>query len=304
MASRGSDLEAESRPAYGEAVPVGPGVRRLTANNPSPFTFWGTNTYIIGTRTLGIIDPGPDDAEHLRLLLSIIGGQPVSHIFVTHTHRDHSALAARLKSATGALTVGEGQHRRLKPAGMKADKLVEAGGDLDFSPDLTLQDGDIVAGDGWSLQAIHTPGHSANHMAYSLVGTDILFSGDHVMGWSTTVVAPPDGSMSDYIASLDKLLERNDKTYLPGHGGAILQPLDHVRGIRAYRKMREAMILTRIREGDRTIADIVHALYRRIDPALHGAASLTVLAHVESLIGRGLVKTDGEASMDGVYEPV
>jgi len=304
MARLGSELEAEDHPVYGDAVPVEPGVCRVTAHNPSPFTFWGTNTYIIGTGTLGIIDPGPDDPEHLQLLLSVIGERPVSHIIVTHTHRDHSALAPRLKAATGALTAGQGRHRRSGPTGMQGDKLVEAGSDLEFLPDLILQDGDTVAGDGWSLEAIHTPGHATNHMAFHLVGTDILFSGDHVMGWSTTIVAPPDGSMSDYIASLDKLLERNDKIYLPGHGGAILQPLDHVRRIRAHRKMREAMILTRIRKGDRTIAEIVTTLYRRTDPNLLGAACLTVLAHVESLIERGLVRADGATAKGGVYEPV
>ncbi|MBZ6079281.1 MBL fold metallo-hydrolase [Microvirga puerhi] len=303
MTQPNSDREDETHPIYGEAVPIDPDILRVTAHNPGPFTFWGTNTYIVGTETLAIIDPGPDDAEHLQLLLLIIGRRPVSHIFVTHTHRDHSELAAALKAATGAKIAAHGSQPQLQPARGRAGKLLDAGSNFAFAPDLALRDGDVVAGDGWSIGAIHTPGHASNHLAFSLVGKDILFSGDHVMGWSTTIVAPPDGSMTDYIASLGKLLDRDDTIYLPGHGGRIMQPLDRVRTLRTYRQMREAMILTRVRGGDRTIPDIVRALYRRVDPALHGAAGLTVFAHLESLIDRGLVTTEGHATMDGLYEP-
>lgn len=292
----------EDRLAYDRAVPVGPEILRVTANNPSPFTSWGTNTYIIGTGTLAVIDPGPDDDEHLRLILSIIGNRPVSDIFVTHTHRDHSALAAGLKAATGARTAAQGPQPRPKPIG-GPNKMIEAGTDFTFTPDLVLRDGDVVGGDGWSIEVIHTPGHAANHMAFGLVGTGALFSGDHVMGWSTTIVAPPDGSMAAYIASLDKLLDRNDTLYLPGHGAPMKQPLDRVRTLRAHREMREAMVLTCVRDGERTVPDIVRALYSRTDPALHGAAGLTVFAHLERLIERGLVRATGQATMDGLYEP-
>ncbi|KAB0267457.1 MBL fold metallo-hydrolase [Microvirga brassicacearum] len=298
------DRGDEACSVYDRAVPVGPDVLRVTANNPSPFTSWGTNTYIVGTGTLAVIDPGPDDAEHLKLLLSIIGDRSVSHIFVTHTHRDHSALAAGLKATTGARTAAHGPQRRLKPTGGQGEMLIEAGIDFTFMPDLVLHDGDVVGGDGWSIEAIHTPGHAANHLAFGLVGTGTLFSGDHVMGWSTTIVAPPDGSMAAYIASLDKLLDRNHTLYLPGHGAPMTQPLDRVRTLRAHREMREAMVLTRVRDGDRTVPDIVRALYSRTDPALHGAAGLTVFAHLERLIERGLVRATGQATMDGLYELV
>ncbi|MDF2811536.1 MAG: fold metallo-hydrolase [Microvirga sp.] len=287
----------EDRPAYDRAVPVGPDILRVTANNPSLFTSWGTNTYIVGTGTLAVIDPGPDDAEHLRLILSIIGDRPVSDIFVTHTHRDHSALAAGLKAATGARTVAQGPQQGLKPICGQGEKLIEAGIDFTFTPDLVLRDGDAVGGDGWTIEAIHTPGHAVNHLAFGLAGTGTLFSGDHVMGWSTTIVAPPDGSMTAYIASLDKLLDRNDTLYLPGHGAPMTQPLDRVRTLRAHREMREAMVLARVRDGDRTVPDVVRALY------LHGAAGLTVFAHLERLIERGLVRATGQATMDGLYEP-
>lgn len=297
------DRGGEDRPVYDRAVPVGPGILRVTANNPGPFTSWGTNTYIVGTGTLAVIDPGPDDSGHLRLLLSIIGDRPVSHIFVSHTHRDHSALVESLKAATGARTAGQGPQPRPKPIGGPKDSLIEAGTDFTFTPDLLLRDGDVVVGDGWSLEAIHTPGHAANHLALGLVGTGTLFSGDHVMGWSTTIVAPPDGSMAAYIASLDKLLDRTDTLYLPGHGGPVAEPLDRVRTLRAHREMREAMVLTRVRNGDRIVPNIVSALYSRTDPALHGAAALTVFAHLERLIERGLVKTTGQATMDNRFEP-
>lgn len=299
-----ADRHDEAPLGIGEAVPVGPDVLKVTAPNPGPFTASGTNTYIVGTTALAVIDPGPDDAEHLRLLLAIIGNRPVSHIFVTHTHRDHSSLAGALKAATGASIAAYGPHPTLRPTAAPVDKLIDAGSDRAFTPDLILRDGDVVPGDGWSIEAIHTPGHASNHMAFGLVGTGILFSGDHVMEWSTTIVAPPDGSMTDYIASLDKLLERHDTVYLPGHGGSMAQPFDHIRMLRAHREMREEMILARVRGGDRTIPEIVRALYRRIDPALYGAAGLTVFAHLERLIERGLVKTEGHATTDSPYGPV
>ncbi|ENR72254.1 MBL fold metallo-hydrolase [Brucella abortus] len=290
-------------PEYGKPVTLGKGIVRLTANNPSAFTFHGTNSYIVGTDTLAIIDPGPENEAHYRALLETVAGRPVSHIFVSHIHRDHSPLAQRLKEELGALTVAEGPHRPARPYHAGEVNLLEASADMDFRPDILLADGATVDGDGWALEGIHTPGHTANHMAFALKGTDILFSADHVMAWATPVVAPPDGSMSDYMASLEKLLARDDAAYLPGHGGAVTKPAAFVRGLRAHRKMRERAILERIVQGDRTIRDMVKVIYRDTDPRLHGAAALSVLAHLEDLVGRGEIITEGDPSLNGIYQP-
>lgn len=290
-------------PAHGAAVAVAANVLRVTANNPGPFTFHGTNTYVVGSRTLAIIDPGPDDDAHLAALLRAIGGRPVSHILVTHTHRDHSPLAARLKQVTGASTAAEGPHRAAR--GLKAGEAprLDASGDMDFVPDISLGDGRAVDGDGWRLVSVHTPGHAANHAAFELAGTGTLFSGDHVMGWSTTIVAPPDGSMTDYMASLDRLIARNDRRLLPGHGGAIDAPQTYMKALKEHRLRREAAILQRIEAGDRTIPRMVETIYADTDPRLHRAAALSVLAHIEALISQGRAATDGEPALDSVYRP-
>ncbi len=289
-------------PAYGRAVEIAAGVARITANNPGPFTFHGTNSYLVGTDTLAVIDPGPDDDRHFETLMAAIGKRPVSHIFVSHTHRDHSPLTARLKAATGALVLAEGPHRwaRERRAGEVG---LDASADLAFRPDRQLADGEVVDGGQWRLKTVLTPGHAANHAAFALEGTGILFSADHVMGWSTTIVAPPDGSMADYMASLDKLIGRGDRLLLPGHGGPVTAPRAFMRGLKTHRKMRERAILERIRNGDRTIADMVKAIYRDTDPRLHGAAGLSVLAHLEDLVARDLVSTDGAPSIDGIFSP-
>ncbi|KAB2682285.1 MBL fold metallo-hydrolase [Brucella pseudintermedia] len=288
-------------PQYGEPVELGKGVLRLTVNNPSAFTFHGTNSYIIGTDTLAVIDPGPDNDAHYNALIAAIAGRPVSHIFVSHTHRDHSPLAQRLKESLGARTVAEGAHRPARPYYAGEVNMLEASADTDFIPDIALADGGTIEGDGWALEGIHTPGHAANHMAFGLKNTGVLFSADHVMAWATSIVAPPDGSMSDYMVSLEKLLARDDKVYLPGHGGAVTKPVAFVRGLRAHRKMRERAIFERVLQGDRTIGDMVKAIYRDTDPRLHGAAALSVLAHLEDLVGRGEVKTDDHPSLDSIY---
>jgi glyoxylase-like metal-dependent hydrolase (beta-lactamase superfamily II) len=236
-------------------------------------------------------------------LLAAIGGRPVSHIFLTHTHIDHSPLAARLKQATGALTAAEGPHRPARPLRIGEVNPLDASGDTAFEPDIVLQDGEVVAGDGWALRAVTTPGHAANHLVFALEGTDTLFSGDHVMGWSTSIVAPPDGAMADYMASLDKLLTRDDSLFLPGHGGPVENPGSFVRALKTHRRMRESAILERIKAGDRRIADIVRAIYRDTDPRLHGAAGLSVLAHLEDLVARGLVAVDGAIEIGGIYTP-
>jgi len=296
-------FDSSFSPEYGKPVELSKGIVRLTANNPSAFTFHGTNSYIVGHDTLAVIDPGPVDEAHYQALLAAIAGRPVSHIFVSHTHRDHSPLAERLKNELGAKTVAEGPHRPARPYHAGEVNALEASADTDFAPDIVLADGGTVEGDGWSLEGLHTPGHAANHMAFGLKGTDILFSADHVMAWATSIVAPPDGSMSDYMASLEKLLARDDHVYLPGHGGAVTKPAAFVRGLRAHRKMRERAILERIIQGDRTIGDMVRAIYRDTDPRLHGAAALSVLAHLEDLVGRGEIVTDGDPSLDGIYQP-
>jgi glyoxylase-like metal-dependent hydrolase (beta-lactamase superfamily II) len=297
------EFDMSFEPAYGEAIEIAPGVHRLTVENPSPFTFHGTNSYILGTDTLAVIDPGPEDEAHLDALLRAIDGRPVSHIFVSHTHRDHSPLAGRLKAATGATVMAEGPHRPARPLRTGEVNALDASGDADFMPDVPMADGDVVAGDGWTIDAVYTPGHTANHLAFALRGTGILFSADHVMAWSTSIVAPPDGAMSDYMASLDRLLERDDRVYLPGHGGPVRQPRQFVRGLKAHRKMRERAILERLRAGDRTIPDMVKAIYRETDPRLHGAAGLSVLAHMEDLVAHGAVLADGDVAIDAAYRP-
>ena len=293
------DLSFE--PAYGKAVAVAPGVQRLTVNNPGPFTFFGTNSYIVGDRSVAVIDPGPEDEAHFQALMRALEGREVTHIAVSHTHRDHSPLARRLKAQTGAIIVAEGPHRASRPlhAG-EANPFAESS-DMDFAPDVALGSGELVEGDGWTLEAIHTPGHTANHCAFSLAGSGILFSADHVMAWATSIVAPPDGAMSDYMASLERLLERDERIFLPGHGGPVADPPAFLRGLRTHRRMRERAVLERIRAGDRFIADMVRAIYRDTDPRLHGAAGLSVLAHLEDLAAKGLIETDGPPSLAGEY---
>ncbi|UVK44409.1 MBL fold metallo-hydrolase [Mesorhizobium sp. AR07] len=280
-------------PAYGQAVSVAPDIQRITARNPSPFTFHGTNSYIVGRDTLAVIDPGPDNEAHLQTLLDVIAGRPVSHIFVSHTHRDHSPLAARLKERTGAAVVAEGPHRPARPLHIGETNALDASADTAFVPDIALPDDKVVDGDGWSIRTVLTPGHTANHATFALDGTGILFSADHVMAWATSIVAPPDGAMADYMASLDRLIERGDRLLLPGHGGPVTAPRGFMRGLKTHRKMRERAILERIRAGDRSIADMVKTIYRDTDPRLHGAAGLSVLAHIEHLIARGIVESDG-----------
>lgn len=297
------DFDNHFEPAHGEAIEVAPGVRRITADNPSAFTFHGTNSYILGNDTVAVIDPGPVSENHFQALLRAIGGRPVSHIFVSHTHADHSPLARQLKEATGAKVYAEGPHRPARPLRIGEINPLDASADTEFMPDVSLADGELVEGDGWSLRAIYTPGHTANHLAFALEGTGILFSADHVMAWATTIVAPPDGAMSDYMASLEKLMERDDRLYLPGHGGPVRQPPAFLRGLKTHRRMRERAILERLRSGDRTIPEMVAAIYRDTDPRLHNAAGLSVLAHLEDMVARGLVEAEGEPSIGGTFIP-
>lgn len=296
-------FDTRFEPAYGVAVQVAPGVQRLTVNNPGPFTFHGTNSYIVGTDTLAVIDPGPEDDAHFAALIRVIDGRPVSHIFVSHTHRDHSPLTARLKAATGAIVCAEGPHRAARSVRIGEINPLDASADTDFAPDLRLADAQAIDGDGWRLTTVTTPGHTANHAVFALDGTSMLFSADHVMAWATSIVAPPDGAMADYMASLDRLLARDDRLFLPGHGGPVVNPAAFMRGLKAHRKMRERAVLERLKGGDRTIPEMVAAIYRDTDPRLHGAAGLSVLAHLEDLVARGMVKSEAAVAIDGVFEP-
>lgn len=305
----GPDFDLDFKPAHGEAVTVADGVQRITVNNPGPFTFHGTNSYIAGGKSVAVIDPGPEDEAHFKALMAALKGREVTHIAVSHTHRDHSPLARRLQAETGALIVAEGPHRaaRLLHAG-EINPFAESS-DMDFVPDIALADGDTIAGDGWSLTALLTPGHTANHAAFALGGkgpddTGIVFSADHVMAWATSIVAPPDGSMTDYMASLEKLLGRDDRLYLPGHGGPVKEPAAFLRGLRAHRRMRERAVLERVRAGDRFIPEMVKVIYATTDPRLHGAAALSVFAHLEDLLERGQIETDGPPSLTGAYRLV
>jgi glyoxylase-like metal-dependent hydrolase (beta-lactamase superfamily II) len=290
-------------PQYGEAVEVAPNVRRVTAPNPTPTTFHGTNTYIVGRGRVAVIDPGPDDAGHVAALLAAVAGETVSHIVLTHTHRDHSGAVAALLAATGATTVGGGPHRPSRPPRPGESIRLDAAGDARFAPDVSLADGGTIAGDTWRLTALATPGHTANHLAFSLDGGENLFSGDHVMGWSTTIVAPPDGAMRAYMASLDKLAARAERRYLPGHGGPIDDAHAYLRALKSHRQMREAAIYARLVAGDRTIPEIVAAIYRDTDPRLHRAAGLSVLAHLEDLVASGRVASDGPPVVEGRFAP-
>jgi glyoxylase-like metal-dependent hydrolase (beta-lactamase superfamily II) len=294
-------FEREFSPCHGQAVPVAGGVRRVTVNNPGPFTFHGTNSYLVGEETLAVIDPGPDDAAHLAALIRAIGGRPVSHILVSHTHRDHAPLARVLQAEVGGVIVGEGPHRPSRPLHEGEVNPFSESSDLAFVPDLALADGARIDGDGWTLSAIATPGHTANHLSFALEGTGIVFSADHVMAWATSIVAPPDGAMRDYMASLERMLARDDRLYLPGHGGPVTEPAPFLRGLRTHRRMRERSVLERIRRGDRNIPDMVRAIYATTDPRLHGAAALSVLAHLEDLVEQGRVETDGPPALGGEY---
>jgi glyoxylase-like metal-dependent hydrolase (beta-lactamase superfamily II) len=281
---------------------VMPGVRRVMADNPSPFTFKGTMSYIVGRGKVAIVDPGPADERHIGALLDAVRNETVTHIFVTHTHRDHSPAVPAIKHATGATVYAEGPHRAARPLHIGEHNPLEGSGDRDFKPDVMLKDGEVVTGDGWSIEAVTTPGHTANHMAYAFKEKNVLFAGDHVMAWATSIVAPPDGAMSDYMASLHKLAKRPEQIYFPGHGPAIGDASRFVNYNILHRMAREDSILHRLGKGATDIPTIVRAIYIGIDPRLTGAAGLSVLAHMEDLVARGLVGTDTAApAIDGVY---
>jgi len=280
---------------------MAPGVRRITAPNPGPFTAAGTNTYLVGTGDIAVIDPGPDMPDHIAAIRAATRGERISHILLTHTHRDHSGALAALKAATGAAVLSAGPHVPARALAPGEPNPLEEASDTDHIPDRVLVHGDILGGEGWRIEAIATPGHTANHFAFVLLGADLTFSGDHVMGWSSTIVAPPAGSMGDYMASLDRLAARPERRLFPGHGEAIENAQARIAALRSHRLAREAAILERLRAGDDEISAIVATVYAGIDPRLHGAAALSVLAHIEDLGARGLVGHDGPPGLGGRY---
>jgi glyoxylase-like metal-dependent hydrolase (beta-lactamase superfamily II) len=277
------DFDRNDRAAPGAAEQLTPLVRRILCNNASAFTFTGTSSFIVGRGRVAVIDPGPDDPAHLAALRHALRGETVTHVLVTHSHADHSPLAARLKAETGAAVLAFGAAETASGDALRLD----AGIDHGFAPDERLRDGETLSGPGWTLDAVFTPGHMSNHMCFALREEQSLFSGDHVMFWATSVIAPPEGRMGDYLNSLRKLLDRDDKYYHSAHGPGRRDPLPFVRGLLSHRRMREAAIQQRLRSGDRHAKEIVAALYADIDPRLHGAAALSVRAHLEHLVEQG-----------------
>ncbi len=284
---------------YGVAEEVAPLVRRIVANNPSPYTFLGTNTYLVGRGRVIVIDPGPADAAHLAAITEATRGERVSHILITHSHRDHSEGARPLQARLGGEVMSFGPTDSERGAG--APGLGDAFVDAAFLPDHKLKDGDEVKAGGVALDVLHTPGHAPDHLCFALVGQRTVFTGDHVMGWNTTVIAPPEGSMAKFLASLEKLLPRHDKLFLPGHGGRVQTPQRVVRAYMMHRQWREQTILACLDEGVSTIPGIVAKIYGGLDADLKAAASLSVLAHLEHLISRGSAAVDGQLGLAGVY---
>jgi glyoxylase-like metal-dependent hydrolase (beta-lactamase superfamily II) len=283
---------------YGRADRVSPLIRRVIANNPGPFTYTGTGTYIVGNDRPGagvaVIDPGPLDDAHLAALLAAVEGQTVSHVLVTHTHRDHAPLAHPFAEAVGAPVLAAAPPARTVHASASLDEEEDEA----FTPDIVLNGGERLAGDGWTLEALATPGHASNHMAFALLDENALFSGDHVMGWSTTIVAPPDGDMTAYMASLGTVIARDFSTIWPTHGAPITRPGPFLEAYRAHRLGREGQALERLAAGDRRIAEMVPVLYAAVDPRLWPAASLSVWAHLIALHRAGAVQATPGPTMD------
>ncbi len=282
----------------GELAQISPLVQRLVAPNPGPFTFTGTCTYLVGTDHVAVIDPGPENPAHLAALLDALKGRTLSHILVTHTHRDHSPGARALRAATGAPILGCAPYKSNRDAhGVELD----SSHDLDYAPDCVLKDGQRLMGKGYTLTALATPGHASNHLCFAFAEDQALFSGDHVMAWSTTVVAPPDGEMRAYLASLERLRGRVETVFWPGHGGPVMDPQRQVRALLQHRRQREAAILLRIESGDHSIEAMVERIYEGLNPMLKRGAALSVLAHLEDMVERGVVKTDGGAMLSALY---
>lgn len=283
--------------SYGIIEQLSPLIRRVVCKNPSPFTLYGTGTYIIGHGSVAVVDPGPAEEQHIDAILSGLGEEWVSHIVVTHTHLDHSPGCRLLQPRVDAKTHGFGPHPLRGPDA----RGVEEGVDHTFCPDVRMRHGDLIEGDGWSLECVHTPGHTSNHMCYQLREERALLSGDHVMGWSTTVVSPPDGDMGAYIKSLEKLLARDDGTLLPTHGSAIEDPKTYMTALLAHRMKRVEQVAEQVAAGRQTIGEIVDAIYIDLDPRLHGGAARSVLSHLIHLIDTGRIACDGDPTEESVY---
>lgn len=325
-------FNTDFKPVYGRVDRLSPLVRRVVAKNPNPFTFTGTGVYVIGRGQVAVIDPGPTLDEHLDAILAALDeGEEVTHILVTHTHTDHTAGVAKLVARTGASTYGYGPHGPVpehdpldtvsfdeyftdeeKDAFEKAwkdtpDELKREGPDVDFTPDVAVGDGDVIeggSGDGaWSVEVVHTPGHTSNHVCFGLREEKLLFTGDHVMGWATSVISPPDGDLFDYLASLEKLLDREDERYWPTHGPAIEQPQDYVRSFIEHRRGREGQIVAALGDGPSTIKDLVPGMYAEVDKRLWRAAANSVYSHLLALLREGRVEVmdaDGTEATPGL----
>ncbi len=287
---------------YGRCDVVSPMIRRVTAANPGPFTFKGTGTYIVGRGEVAILDPGPELDDHLAAILAAVAGERVSHILITHHHADHSPLARALSAATGAPVLGCAVAAAEPGAAPARDDEVktEAGSDV-FVPDISLCGGGVVEGAGWTLEAIPTPGHTSNHLCYALQEENALFSGDHIMGWSTTVITPPDGDMGDYFRSLDLIRARGFSTLWPTHGPPITQVTPFIDAYIAHRRERERQVLAALAGGPARIADMVPGLYAQVDRGLWPAAARSVHAHLIELVRRGEARSEGPAALDAIY---
>jgi glyoxylase-like metal-dependent hydrolase (beta-lactamase superfamily II) len=290
-----------ARPPAGHLEAVAPGIRRLVLDNPGPFTCTGTCLYVVGERDVAIIDPGPDLPNASENLLALLPGERVRHILITHTHRDHSPAARKLHTLTGAPIMGCGPHRAARPLELGERNPLDASADHDHVPHQLMRDGDEIRTDGYHLVAVETPGHTMNHLAFAWPDQHTLFSGDHVMAWSTTIVAPPDGSMAAYMASLEKLRGRQETIYWPGHGGPVREPDRFLRGLIGHRRMREMSILEHLKSGPRTIPDLVERMYQGLQPGLKNAAALSVFAHLEDLVGQGRVSCEPSLSLTATY---
>jgi glyoxylase-like metal-dependent hydrolase (beta-lactamase superfamily II) len=281
------DLEFE----YGRLEQVAPMLRRIVARNPSRFTWHGTGTYVIGEGNVAVVDPGPDLAAHVDALLAALDGETISHLLVTHTHLDHSPACRSVQAATGAATYGFGRHGSGR---IDAGVQVEEGADKDFVPDVLLRHGQVVRGDGWSVECVHTPGHTSNHMCYQWREHKALFSGDHVMGWSTTIISPPDGDIASYLKSLELLLDRDDTCYWPTHGPCVREPKPLVRALIAHRLERADEIRECLAGGVERIGEMVPRMYSELPEAMYPAAARSVFSTLIYLIERGEASCDGE----------
>ncbi len=286
----------EFSPSYGEIEHITKNIRRITAPNPAPFTFKGTGTYIIGHGKVAVIDPGPDIPSHIDAILTSLCDEQISHILITHNHKDHSPAAKPLAAKCGAKIYGFDVCKQ-----QLADIDAEEGIDKNYTPDILLKDGDIINGMNWTIEAIHTPGHLSNHICFAYREEQSLFTGDHVMGWSTTIISPPDGNMADYLESLEKLRQRDDKIYYPTHGLPIKNPKQFVTQLIGHRLRRDKEIKKAISGGACTIDEIVGVIYAMIDKKLYLAASRTIFAHLIRLVELGDVKCDGKPSESSKY---